>query len=365
MDLRVFYLLEPPAHGLDDPHFGRTIAWDLPLLEGYEHEFVPNVSRTPGVGRFWGFRNPHLKSRVASFMPNAVLLVGYNYWSLLRFVWTWPFRRIPLMLRGDSHRLVETASIRSAIKRRLIATHFKRFSAFLYVGSANRRYFSHHGAEEARLFHAPHAVDNARFAQSAAAGADRARAWRLELGVPDDHALILFAGKLEPKKRPLDLLHAFLEAKPAGASLVFVGDGPLAAKLRAESAGRPGVFFASFANQSFMPIVYAACDVLVLPSYGPFETWGLAVNEAMAVGKPAIVSDHVGCAEDLVRSGETGLVFPAGDVAALREALILALKDRAALARWCSAARVRIEKFDYDAASKGLMRALEFVAKNP
>jgi glycosyltransferase involved in cell wall biosynthesis len=68
------------------------------------------------------------------------------------------------------------------------------------------------------------------------------------------------------------------------------------------------VLFLPFQNQSRMPIVYRLGDALVLPSgYG--ETWGLAVNEAQACGRPSLVSDCVGCAQDIIREGENGAVF--------------------------------------------------------
>jgi glycosyltransferase involved in cell wall biosynthesis len=69
-----------------------------------------------------------------------------------------------------------------------------------------------------------------------------------------------------------------------------------------------------------MPSIYAAADLLVLPSDHQ-ETWGLVVNEAMACGIPAVVSDAVGCGPDLIETGRTGAVFPLGDIAALAEAV--------------------------------------------
>ena len=57
----------------------------------------------------------------------------------------------------------------------------------------------------------------------------------------------------------------------------------------------------------------------MLPSES--ETWGLTVNEAMACGLPAIVSDAVGCAPDLIEDGKTGFTYPIGNVAALAERL--------------------------------------------
>jgi glycosyltransferase involved in cell wall biosynthesis len=117
------------------------------------------------------------------------------------------------------------------------------------------------------------------------------------------------------------------------------------------------VFFAPFQNQSQMPKVYTTGDVLVLPSES--ETWGLAVNEAMNLGRPAIVSTHVGCGPDLIIEGETGWVFPAGDIEALTALLkqILML-DTEALRRMGKAVRDRVGGYSLEAATAGLKRAL-------
>ena len=60
-----------------------------------------------------------------------------------------------------------------------------------------------------------------------------------------------------------------------------------------------------------MPVVYRVGDVFVLPSL--HETWGLSVNEAMACGRPAIVSDRCGCAPELIVDNETGYLFKTGN----------------------------------------------------
>jgi glycosyltransferase involved in cell wall biosynthesis len=143
--------------------------------------------------------------------------------------------------------------------------------------------------------------------------------------------------------------------------LLFVGSGELEAELRAMTGGEIGrsVFFAPFQNQSEMPKVYACGDVLVLPSFGSGETWGLAVNEAMSLGKPVIVSSHVGCAEDLVIPGETGWVFPAGQVEALGQVLSAAASDPEALLAMGRRARKHIGGYSYERATEALIDALE------
>lgn len=360
LHLHVFYLFDPAKSGNFDPGFLRPVDWDLPLLEGYSHEFVPNVSARPGTGGFWGLRNPDLKQRVLAFRPDAVLVMGYNFWSLVRFISSWNAENAPLIFRGDSHRLARKASIGETLRRVIIATVFRRFAAFLYVGQANFRYFTYHGVPTHLLFRSPHAVDIERFAADAARDAGEAVAWRRSLGIPDDSLVVMFAGKFEAKKRPLDLLQAFITLDPGNATLLMVGSGPLERDLREAAADRGNVRFAPFQNQSRMPRTYAACDVFVLPSYGNFETWGLAVNEAMSVGKPVIVSNHVGCAEDLVVPGETGLIFDAEDKDSLIRALALALESRNRLADWGMAARQRVTRFGYEHATEGLLAALDY-----
>lgn len=356
--VRVFYLWDFGVAAHVDRGFQRPVRWDVPLLEGYAHEFVENRSPSPGTAGYFGLWNPALPRRVRAWAPSAVLLTAYNFASIGHFLLRWGTDNPPLLFRGDSHRLVPRHGMTQALKRRLIAAVFRRFAAALYVGSANRDYFALHGVAAQRLFHSPHAVDNERFFAARASAEAEAPAWKRSLGIPEGNRVILFAGKFEEKKRPLDLLRAFLDAGVERASLLFVGSGPQEAALRAAAAGRSHVHFAPFRNQSLMPLTYAAGDVFVLPSFGPAETWGLAVNEAMCMGRAVIASDHVGCARDLVIAGETGLTFPAGNVAALAEMLRAALADPSRLKEWGERARARIRSYSFEQATAGLVAAL-------
>src|SRR5262249_6896836 len=85
---RVFYTWSQTADAaVSDPGFARAIQWDIPLLEGYEYEFVENVAAHPGTDRFWGLRNPDLNRIVTRWQPEAVLVFGWNcasHLSLLR-----------------------------------------------------------------------------------------------------------------------------------------------------------------------------------------------------------------------------------------------------------------------------------------
>jgi glycosyltransferase involved in cell wall biosynthesis len=362
LEFRVFYLWEFGVKATPDPQFGTSIRWDLDLLSGYEHEFVPNVARDPGTHHFRGLDNPALLRRLAAWQPGAVLLFGYNWLSHLRVIWWARRRNLPLVFRGDSHLLGRSRL--PWLRRTLLRQLYARFSAITFVGAANREYFLALGFPLHRLFFAPHSVDAVRFAAEdtdTVAAARRLRA-ELELG---EKRVVLFAGKFTPAKQPVELLRAFLAVGTSTDALVFVGDGALRNELAALAATRPDltVCLLPFANQTEMPSRYLLADIVALPSRGHYETWGLAVNEAMHLARPCLVSDLVGCQRDLVTPEETGWVFPAVDPAALAKTLHEALRSSPdTVARLGRNARERISHYTYEQTTDGLLAALRSIS---
>lgn len=368
VELRVFYLWNPEAGGAVDRGFGVPVKWDIPLLEGYESEFVPNLSADPGTHHFRGLVNPELAARIAAWNPEAVLFFGYAWQAHLGAIFSPALRDIPFLFRGDSHDLFPAAGPRSLLSRFVRRLAFRRFDAFLSVGRAHRAYLEGAGVPARKIFFAPHCIDNARFAGEHGEALRRATSWKEELGITENRPVALFVGKLEEKKRPQDLLEAFLarhpEHDPDGPALLFVGNGKLEGGLRERAGDRIGrsVFFAPFQNQTEMPKVYATGDLLVLPSFGRGETWGLVVNEAMNLGTAALVSSHVGCAADLVIDGETGWTFEAGNTGDLQLRLADALSDPHRLGTMGEAARDHIGNYSYEAATDGLLSAMRSLA---
>ena len=358
LEFRVFYLWQFGVTAQRDPQFGRSFKWDVDLLSGYEHEFVPNLARDPGTHHFRGLNNPALPARLAAWRPDAVLLFGYNWLSHQRALW-WARRRgLPLVFRGDSHLLGRGRP--PWPQRLLLRLLYRQFAAFATVGLANHDYFRALGVPEARLFFAPHSVDHARFNPHDATTRLAAAELRTALGLAGKR-VVLFAGKLQAAKQPVELLRAFLDAATGADALVFVGDGPLKGELEALARTRVDrcVQFLPFANQSEMPARYLLADIFALPSRGFYETWGLAVNEAMHLGVPCLVSDLVGCQRNLVLPGETGWVFPAGDTAALPSALRDALRTSPdELARLRQNVAANISGYTYEQTSGGLLAAL-------
>jgi glycosyltransferase involved in cell wall biosynthesis len=357
LDLRVFYLWDFGTRATRDPDFGVAIEWDLPLTEGYAHQFVPNASAHPGTTRFGGMHNPTLLAEVRAFAPDAVLMMAYNYRATMEFILRWDRRRAPLMFRGDSHRIGGIRrSPRELLRRAYIAWVYRHFGACLAVGSANREYLRLHAVPESRIFTSPHAIDNARFEATPATVAEAAR-FRGGLGVPAGDRAALYVGKFIPRKRVADVVRAFLKAGLGEReSLMLVGSGSEEASLRALANGHPKIFFAPFQNQSRMPAVLAAADIVVLPS--SIETWGLILNEAMAAGRAVAATTSVGAAEDLVKDDTNGFVVRTGDVDAWAARLGTALRDSATLRRWGAASRGIVARHSYREATQGVLDAL-------
>ena len=202
--------------------------------------------------------------------------------------------------------------------------------------------------------------DNARFASEAERWRGRRSELRRRWQLPEEACVFVFSGKLIPKKRPLDAIAAIdAIATSANVALLLVGDGELRARCEqaARSLSRGRVRFTGFLNQSQIPQAYAAADVLVMPS-GRGETWGLSVNEAMACGLPAVTSDRVGCAPDLVLPGRTGYVVRTGDVEELALAMLATAHHASDRRRMGREARQHVKSYDITCAVRGVIRAV-------
>ena len=317
INVKVFYTWGEGALAKYDPGFNKHVAWDIPLLEGYDYEWAVNTATDPGSHHRKGIITPGLIKQIETYKADAVLVIGWAYNSHLKVIRYFK-NKLPLYFRGDSNLFDENSGWKSLLKTVFLKWIYRHVDHAFYTGKNNRAYYKKYGLKDYQLSFAPHAVDNDRFAMPQKAAAHQLRK---ELNIAPGETLILFAGKFEEKKSPQLLLNAFLAAKISGCHLLFVGNGKLGEALKLQAAGNPAVHFIGFINQANMPVMYQACDIFCLPSKGPAETWGLAVNEAMACSKPVLVSDKCGCAIDLVIS-RNGLVFKSDDFSDLKACLI-------------------------------------------
>ena len=329
-----------------DPGFGKSLAWDVDLVGGYECEFL-DASRGPRIDSFWSLRLKHGFGRALREMGADVLWIqGWQVAAYWQAVLEARRAGVRIWLRGETNARSNTGRTGRQFKRQLLRQLLCRVDQFLYIGEANRQFYLEQGIDDERLAPAPYCVDNARFATAAAAARPERRRIREEWGIPADAFCFLFAGKLLAKKRPFDLIEATrrLHHSCQGRKihLLWVGTGELAHELReachvcfdaetrecvnAGGPNDPKASFVGFLNQSEVSRAYVAADCLVLPSDAT-ETWGLVVNEAMASGLPCIASEGCGCAEDLVKPIRPDLCYPVGNIIALERAMAAAIED--------------------------------------
>jgi glycosyltransferase involved in cell wall biosynthesis len=359
--IKVFFTWHAGGKPVEDRGFGRAIAWDILLTQGYEFELVPNVSAAPGTDRFFGLRNPALLDRVMAWRPDVVHVTGWAWFSHLQLLRALHRRGVPTLFFGDSHLLDRERSTSPALlKAAVLHKVYSWPTGFLTVGAANRAYFERFGVAPAKLHPCPHSIDVARFSQPAEELEREASRWRSELRIDAGQKVLLYAGKFEPKKRPTELMRAVDQLPDPSLLLVMVGSGEMQPEIDAIATRDPARFrILPFQNQSRMPIAYRLGDIFVLPSgYG--ESWGLAVNEALACGRPVIVSDRVGCASDVI-DASCGRIFRANDWGEFGRTVAALFGDPGKLADMRRAAGERARAFDVGVAETALVAAVDSV----
>ena len=364
LDLTVLFACLPDPRQQGEG-FGVDFQWDIPLLEGYRFEVLRNVASRPGVDHFAGCDTPDLAAVLRKGQFDAVIVNGWVVKTCLQALWACRRLGIPCLVRGESNSLRSRAVWKSWIHRLLLS----QYAACLCIGHANRAFYKANGVPERRLFSVPYGVDNQRFEQAAHELAPERATLRASWGIPEQALVLLFCAKFIAKKRPFDVLEALVllqrsaPSLPRPIHLLMVGTGELlsACRAMAEQHSLP-VTFAGFLNQSQMPRAYGVADLQVLPSDAG-ETWGLVINEGMACGLPAVVSDHVGCHLDLVEPGVTGEVYPLGDIDALADCLARIARDPERLQAMGAAARERVTGFGIASMVQGTLEALASVSQ--
>ncbi len=330
-----------------DPDFGVQVKWDIPLLEGYPWTYLPNRSWTPRLGSFFGLFNPGVWRLISRGNFDAVVLyTGYlcaTFWIAIAAA---KWRRTNVLFGTDSHNLSSLRKNRwkQWVKGWLWPRLFRLADGVIVVSSGGAALMRSLGIPENRIVLTPFCVDNKWWIERSDR-VDRTGV-RARWSIPENAAVILFCAKLQPWKRPLDLLQAFAMVADLNAYLVFAGDGALRPFLESEARAlgiADRVRFLGFVNQSALPETYVASDVLVLSS--EYDAFGLVVNEAMLCRCPVLVSDCVGAKFDLVVEGRTGYIFRCGDTDALAALLRQALNDRPRLRQMGAACRERMSSW--------------------
>ena len=372
LDLRVFFGSDLSLRSYKDEGFGAQVEWDVPLIEGYHSEFLPvlrdkrTISVASPINR--GIYD-RLRGKTGGPAMDVLWVHGYATVNALHGMMAARALGIPVLLRAESWlKDRERSGLKLAAKHAFFRGLRQMVDAVLPIGTLNAEYWTHYLGDQVPQFLMPYAVDNSFFQARSVQAATGRQALARELDLHPGRPVILFASKLQTRKRCEDLLRATFRLatqlpKDRQPYLLIVGDGEERSNLErmVADAGATNVRFCGFRNQSELPRFFDLCDVFVLPSR--HEPWGLIVNEVMNAGRAVIVSDDVGSQPDLITDGVEGCVFPVGDVDALVAALLRVLAFPGKAAEMGAHARQRIDSWSFEQDIQGLRAALQHVGR--
>jgi len=357
MDLHVFYAHNQSSTDQAKAGFGNAFDWDIDLFSDYNYKFLINRSLKPSVNNYFGCDTPGIYNEVRDGGFDVFLITGWYLRCYWQAVSASHRIGIPVMVRGDSQLTTPRSRVKKIVKEIVYPKLLQYFDAYLYVGIKNKEYLEHYKVQSEKLFFSPHCIDNEWFSDKAS-NTD-VQEVRKRLGCRQGYHLVLFVGKFLENKRAMDVVKSLEILKNEGMNVhgVFVGSGELELSLRdAVVRANLSAIFTGFLNQSELPEVYASADLLVLPSAS--ETWGLVVNEALACGTPVVVSNAVGCAPDLVDDGNTGAVYPVGDISTMADAIKRVLTTPLN----STAIKQKIRTYSLNIASNGIVDAAGMLA---
>lgn len=333
-----------------DTGFGRVVEWDVPLRDGYSWSQIPSPPESVSmVSRRSVWRE------VRARRPDLVVIPGYN---------TRGYRAGFEAARscGATPALLSDSTLENGIQTPLLLAAKRAFLHFvlrdavaLVPGERAALLDISVGIPRSRHFAYPHCVEMSRLDDAYTAREVHRRDVRRELGTAPETRVFICVGKLIGLKRVGAVIRAFRRA--GAGELWVVGSGAEEANLRSLAGDDPTIRFLGFKNQTELPALYAASDALIL--FSDSETWGLVVNEGLAVGLPAIVSAECGCADDLVAGQGTGWVVR--DELELERALAEAI--RTDLSSRSAAARAHIDGFRPEVSARGIIEAARYAAR--
>jgi glycosyltransferase involved in cell wall biosynthesis len=316
-----FKVLYCSAYGLETsgkryhPEFGELPNWDINLVDGHPHEILKNNALKKGIfNGFFGLINWSIYKKLKKERPDVLVILGWNYFSLVYAVMCCKVLKIKVYVRGDN--TLDFDKGMSAIKKRIKRFYFGKILFPLYnkigfVGEKNKAYFKHYGVPDNKLVKLPHAIDNKRFRDFYTKNLDRRDEIKSKL-ILNAQFNIMFFGRLNKTKRVKDLIDT-IKISSGNIELILVGDGVEKDSIiqYAKENGVTNFRITGFKNQLEIMDYYISADAVVLPS-NYRETWGLVINEALNFNLPPIVSNEVGCSLDLAQR-ENGFIFPVGD----------------------------------------------------
>ena len=357
IDFTAIFASDQGARRPCENEYAKADEWGVDPLAGYTSIFLSRASTNPIAGTTFSLRDYDIAPLIWRSDFEVLWLHGYHTVTHVLAAITQKAKHLPLLYREEQTLLTPRPRWKTALKHVGVRA-LLHGSYGLFIGTENRRWFERWGMPRARLFHVPYAADGTTLMASAPVSRDEARA---SFGIsPDGGPVVAVVGRLMAKKQPLLVLDAFARTREQHpCTLLIAGSGAYEDALRERVAtnGIRDVVFAGFLDQRQIGRAYRAADVLLLASAYD-ETWGLVVNEAMSFGVPPVVSDRVGCGQDLVLPGETGFRFRHDDPDEFVDRLLCLVADERLRSTMGERAAKHVRSWNYEAATAGVLAAV-------
>ena len=357
IDLNVYFYSNPNDLQIKkrrDPEVGYLPNWDIPILEGYKYKFISCLT-------IKGYINDLLNKDY-----DIIVIEGYNsLYSWLTMIIARAIRRIPVIFRCDSTLLYKNTIFKSLVKKLILKIVCYISSAYLYVGSLNKKFYRYYNIPLEKLFLVPYAVDNEFIKKRCDTFRKKKNRYRNQYGIPKDIIVILGILKFIEREAPMDLLKAYtiLDRKGIKAALVLVGDGKQRILIEEyiKQNKLNNVYLVGYREYSELPKFYAIADIFVHPVIR--GSWELSINEATAAGLPVITTDLVGSAQDLIKEGVNGFIYHAGDIEELAAKLEIILNNRNLMIKMGQESQKIILPWSYKQCTKGFIESVKYITK--
>jgi len=360
IDLRVFFYCDWGVASYIDPEFQIPVEWDVPLVEGYSHEFLP-IGKRPERLNFFQVDNPEVGEALNRFDPHVVKVFGYAYRTNWRAAKWAKRRRKPLMIYSDSNIRARPKWLKRVVKERVVRHFYQYVDGALYVGDNNLAYHQYFGLSDDRMFPGVLPIDQQLLHKAVPDPVSVRRELRERLGIPQEAFVVMSCGKYVARKRPVDLVISThrLAGKGLPVWSLLVGEGPERGNIESvcQREGVENTVLTGFVNQSKIPTYFAAADVIAVTSQ--YDPHPLVVSEGASFGLPVIASDQVGCigVNDTARPDVNALVYACGDQERLSDCIERLYRDQTLYRSMSQASRLISEQQDVKVAAQALALA--------
>lgn len=306
-----------------------------------------------------------LSQHLDSLAPDAIVIPGWGY-SISRDALRWATRRnIPAVLMSESKRDDEPRIWWKEQLKSLL--YVRKFSAALVGGRSHKQYLVQLGLSPEAIFLGYDVIDNHYFCQNAQSARQNPSLCRQQEPQIPARPYFIAVSRFIPRKNILRLIDAFdryrrqLSDNHSAWDLVICGSGEEEHAIRERISQlhlQEVVYLPGFKTYIEMPKWFGLASALIHPALS--EQWGLVVNEALASGLPALVSNRCGCFSELILEGANGFGFDPCNVEQLSQLMLKVSHRDTNLAAMSKSALDHIGNFSPAKFGNGLAQAVEY-----